>query len=761
MKLKVIKIIIFFAFLLSILWFGRETIAEYVVSNPIPPIEEYFSSGGAYTDCNGRLLRSVANKRGDFLFPVKLRNQSKELIEAVITAEDRNFRAHPGFDLGAIIRAAIQNLKNGRVVSGASTITQQVIRIAVPRERTFTSKFAELFGSILVEAAYSKDEILERYLNSVCLFGNVRGTAMAALLLFGKDSEMLNLAESAALAAAIQAPGRYNPFTKKGNLALLDRRNRILRDMLKLGKCSESEYKNALKEIIPTYRKKRAFNAPHFCDYLESKYGKPVGTLETTIDLNIQNSLALILKSHLPRLARQGATQAAAMIVDAKTAEVKALCGSAEYGPISGGFNNASIAPRSGGSVLKPFLYALAFEKGYFPSYTVSDTMQPFKTPRGDYLPENAQRKNYGPVSIRMALGNSLNVSAVKMLNRLGVSDFYEFLVELGILEHKERGAETLGLGLAIGNPEIRMTDLAEAFGIFGNAGVLKTLKFFKGQKQIAKEIISKESAYMIFDILSDPSARLLTFGNPSFFKFSVPTAIKTGTSTAYRDCWLLGHDQNFISVIWVGNFNGQPTRGLTGATACGPIYKDIYNIKHEKKTVSGQLNKGSTEKRVICAVSGLKPSAFCKLKSSDLFVKSEYEKISECHFHKITGNYHMLNPEYAGWLEKRKKNIDADPFKLNFDNNAGFADNLGASIKIVSPHEGDRFVYSAFHGTPIMLRAIPSRVLSEIVWFVNGVELERTPPPYETIWYAEKGAHIITAYAEGAIASQITVMVE
>lgn len=758
MKLKIFKIVLVFSFLLSILWFGRETIAEYVVDDPVLPIEEYFSSGGAYTDCNGKLLRSVANIRGDYLFPVKLKNQSKELIEAVITAEDRNFRTHPGFDLGAIIRAAKQNLKNRRVVSGASTITQQLIRIAVPRERTFAAKIAEFFGSIRIEAAYSKDEILEKYLNSVCLFGNVRGTAMAAQLLFGKDSGMLNLAESAALAAAIQAPGRYNPFTLKGNLALLARRNRILHDMLKLGKCSESEYKNALKEIIPTYKKKRAFNAPHFCDYLEKEQGKPVGTIETTIDLNIQNKLALILKSHMPRLERQGATQAAAIIVDAKTAEVIAMCGSAEYGPISGGFNNGTTSLRSGGSVLKPFLYALAFEKGYFPSYTISDTMQPFKTQRGDYLPENSQQRDYGPVSIRLALGNSLNVSAVKMLNQLGVSDFYNFLVESEILEYKDKGAETFGLGLAIGNPEIKMTNLAQAFGIFGNGGVFKSLKFIKGQKQTVKEIISKESAYMIFDILSDPSARLLTFGNPSFFKTSVPTAIKTGTSTAYRDCWLVAHDQNFIAVVWAGNFNGKPTRGLTGATACGPIFRDIYNIKHEKKTLMGRLNKGLTEKRLVCAVSGLRPSAFCKLKSSDLFVRSEYEKISECHFHTITGTYHMLNPEYATWLEKRKKSIDADPFKLE---TPAVTDNSGANIKIISPHEGDRFVYSAYHGVPINLRAIPSRALSEIIWFVNGIELERTAPPYETIWFAEKGTHVITAYAEGAVASQITIVVE
>ena len=262
----------------------------------------------------------------------------------------------------------------------------------------------------------------------------------------------------------------------------------------------------------------------------------------------------------------------------------------------------------------------------------------------------------------------------------------------------------------------------------------------------------------MIFDILSDPSARLLTFGNPSFFKTSVPTAIKTGTSTAYRDCWLVAHDQNFIAVVWAGNFSGKPTRGLTGATACGPIFRDIYNIKHEKKTLTGRLNKGLTEKRLVCAVSGLRPSAFCKLKSSDLFVRSEYEKISECHFHTITGTYHMLNPEYATWLEKRKKSIDADPFKLE---TPAVTDNSGANIKIISPHEGDRFVYSAYHGAPINLRAIPSRALSEIIWFVNGIELERTAPPYETIWFAEKGTHVITAYAEGAVASQITIVVE
>ena len=609
MKKPIVKAITTIVLLSVFLWFGKGFIACLLVPDPVPMIEKFFSSGGAYTDRNGKLLRTVPNSQGDYIFEVPLEKQSKELIKAVIAAEDRNFYSHSGFDFLAIIRAAWQNLTNRRIISGASTISQQLIRICRPAPRTYSAKIFELLSAIRLEQKYTKKEILEKYLNSVCLFGNVRGTAMASLLLYGKSQTMLNLAESATLAAAIQAPGRYNPFTPKGNKALLTRRTRLLKEMLKAGLCTKKEYENAVNLPIPAYKKKRPFNAPHFCDYLTNTYGKPVGSKKTTIDLEIQNKLTQILKSHLPRVMKSGATQIAAMIADANTLDVLAMCGSVEFGPISNGYINGTIAYRSGGSILKPFLYALAFEKGFYPSYVLSDTMQAFKTLKGEYLPANASKLDFGPVSIRTALGNSLNISAIKMLNLLGINNFYSMLVELGILKYKENAANEFGLGLAIGNPEIRMLDLVQAYGIFSNEGCIKKLKCFVEDNNKPRQFISKESAALVFDILSDETARLLTFGNPDFFKTKIPTAIKTGTSTSYRDSWLVANNGNYIIAIWVGNFNGSTTRKLSGATACGPIFKDISEINFPKSFHIPQLNMGNVKKYDVCSISGMKPN--------------------------------------------------------------------------------------------------------------------------------------------------------
>ncbi len=771
------KIIIYFTLLLLLSYKYKENLIYSLIEDPQKHIKSFFASGGLYTDRNGHPLRFVANNEGDFIYPVSLDEQAKTLIDAVLIIEDKNFYKHPGYDIFAMCRAFYQNLANLRVVSGASTITQQLIRITQPKPRKLSTKFYELCSSIILEKQLTKDKILENYLNSVCFFGNIRGTAMASLLLYGKSPNMLNLAESATLAAAIQAPGRYNPFKKAGNLALLKRRNRILKSMLEAGKCSKKKYDAAILEQIPTYGKKKPFNGPHFCDFLKKQFSKPVGIVKTTLDLNLQNKVVSTIKSHMPRLTKSGANQCSVLILDSNTLETLAFVGSAEYGPIAQGYNNGIVALRSGGSVLKPFLYALAFEMGFYPSYVISDTMQSFRSNKGDYLPENANRKNYGPVSMRSALGNSLNISAVKVLNYLGIETFYKMLTDLGLLAYKKGKDEFYGLGLAIGNPEINMLSLGKAFSIFTNGGVLKNLRFLEKERSYSRPIISKESAHMVFDILADESARLKTFGNPSFFKTQIPTAIKTGTSTAYRDCWLVSNDGHYTCVIWVGNFNGCSTGNLTGATACGPIFRDIN--KQRKNLRKIERDEGDLLLEKVCSISGQPPSELCKPTGKDIFKKGEYKKLEKCTFHKKSSEKHELTPDYASWLAIRGRQLDEDPFTLK-DTRKGQStedtDGTKASnafsiknnneqglvnIEIVSPHDGDRYVHSNFHDTTIYLRAIPSQRVEEIVWLINGEEFMRTTPPYEAYWNAEPGHYRILAISDGAAAGEVFIEVE
>ena len=785
------KLLLTFAAMLAamvLLWLFRGHLLPLVCEDPQHYLAERFGSGGALADRNGRIMRVYSDEQGDLSVYTGLASHSTELIDAVLIAEDRNFYSHPGFDLPAIMRAAWQNLVNRRVVSGASTISQQLMRvIRPPAPRNITSKIEELLMALRLEQNTSKDLILEYYLNAVSMFGNIRGIHLASQLLFGKSPSMLNLAESATLAAAIQAPGRFDPFSARGNAQLRKRRDWVLAQMLKTGKCSEAQYKNAVKAHIPTYRRKLPFHAPHFCDLASSLFGNPVGLQPTTIDLDLQNFLYSTTRSHLPRLFKSGATQLAAMIVDARTLDILAMTGSAEFGPLANGYNNACIARRSGGSVLKPFLYALALEYGYYPSYVLPDTMQTFKTPQGEYVPYNADRRSYGPVSIRTALGNSLNTAAIKMINQLGVKSVFSLLVELELLLPRPGAADFFGLGLAIGNPEIRMLDLVRAYAVLSNGGSLRSLRFFPGQTQESRQILSPQSSYLIYDILADPTARLFTFGNPSFFKSKRPVAIKTGTSTDYRDCWLMAVNSEFVIAIWVGNFNGTPTRALSGATACGPIYKNLIDFLEDYRN-NGQIKPPKGIRKIrVCSTSGQAVSEFCPQSGYDLF--SELSRDPDiCTFHSGSSDQHELPADYASWIKNRRRHLDHDPFKLSGDISISDPYQLFGlekahsepavssgplilksappgtvygGIKIVSPHDGDRYVMAEGHENYALLRALPGGPVPEVIWLINGQEFIRTAPPYEAYWPLSPGVYRISAISDGDAAGEVEIFVE
>ena len=445
------------------------------------------------------------------------------------------------------------------------------------------------------------------------------------------------------------------------------------------------------------------------------------------------------------------------------------MAGSMEYGPINNGFNNGCLAKRSGGSILKPFLYALSFEKGYYPSFIIPDTMQTFKTLQGDYHPDNASRKSYGPVSIRLALGNSLNISAVKMLNILGIKTFYDFIVDLGILKYEEKAADHFGLGLAIGNPEIRMYDLISAYAMLVNNGNLGYLTCFPTEISTYRNIISPETAWLIFDVLADPSARLFTFGNPACFKSESRFMIKTGTSTDYRDGWLVAGDSSFIIALWAGNFNGAPMRHLSGAVACGPIYKDIVDYLEKIYRCNEPKMPKKIIKQKICSFSGKLPNGDnCPLTGMDYFYE-ENANPGICTFHKGLDDYHTLPTDYASWLQHRKMLTDVDPYKLEEvskkpDNNSQYNNENfinGSSIKILSPYEGDRYVIMPSHENLCHLRALPSQAVDEVIWIIDGYEFERSKTPYEAYWPLQKGQHKICVMTDGDIASEVTIYVE
>jgi len=737
--------------------------------------EQRLKAGRCVVDSSGRLLRLFPDDKARVNLWRDIDSFPDILKKAVIAAEDKRFYYHPGFDPVALVRAFCTNIGNGRTISGASTITQQVVRLIRPRPRTYGAKIVEFFSSMKMEWQLTKEEILELHLNLSPMGGAIRGAALASRIYFGKDVTQITVPEAVVLAALPRSPSRYSPRHAKGRTQLFAEKDRILGRMADLGYISSSRYSAAVGEPVRFQRSEFPLEAPHLVDFVMMDAPNDGTEVRTTIDLDVQHSLEQILSSHRNRLHRQGIYQVAAMIVSVPHREVLAMVGSLRYGERDFGYNNAVLARRSAGSTLKPFLYALALEKGFHAFSEIPDTFRRYPTPHGDYMPVNADRRSYGPVNIRSALGNSLNISAVKMARSLGVDTLYSLLSRLELVDEKSPSSEYYGLGIAIGNIEVSLYRLVQAYASLADSGVFRHLKVVKGEGETSGDsVFTPEAAYIVTHILSDPAARLLTFGNPDYFDYGFPVALKTGTSTNYKDTWLVGYTPRHVVGIWAGNFDGRPNNGVTGPRACGPILKDIVHYLYGA-TSPGPFKRPDGVKEVsVCSMSGMLARPSCPHSTQDWVVSGN--EPHECNL-PHSSEYHYLGSAYAQWLHRRETLHNRGRYRLqgsspqiplesarSVPQDTGLVERLsrnGTRIEIINPHDADRFILSPYHPNRLLLRALPQPVVRHVVWFVDGVELTRTPPPYEYFWEPTKGRHVIHAVTPDREAAQITVLVE
>lgn len=823
--------------------------------------------GTVFLDRNGRELRFLPDLKGERARWIPLTEIPVTVRNAFIAAEDERFYRHQGFDAVAIIRAAWSNIAKRKVVSGASTISQQVVRlthsefgmlnaefgindntpggVTNKRRRTYQDKLIEIVRSVKMERMFSKDEILEQYLNRVPMGNNLLGVETASRAYFRTSVKNLSVSEAALLASLPKAPGMLNPYGS-GFERLMERRNWVLNRMEVLGLLSHE------KCLLTQEKKPRMekFNftssAPHVVDMLLQQ-GIMGDRVRTTIDLGLQTRVQEILASHADRLKYRGASQAAAIIIHNPTMEVLASVGSLEYSGKSDGFNNGVRAFRSAGSALKPFLYALAIESGETVATLLQDTERKYRSREGQYSPLNFDRKEYGPVTIRAALGNSLNLSAVKTLQRMGEDRFYEMLVRLNLINRPELGPDHYGLGMAIGNPEVSPEQLAAAFAMLANNGIYRPVKYTLGtagsgvksqgswvmgqgagvserteSSHEQRYILLPQTAYIISDILSDPTARALTF-NRSRHMMDTPfrVAIKTGTSTFFRDLWAVGYTPDYTVAVWVGNFNGSATKNLSGSSAAVPIFADIMEwLYPQSGPVWFKQPKGIT-RVTVCGYSGMKPSPYCAHTLGELFITGT-ELRETCTFHTANAKRHELSAPYAGWLYDKNKTGSAGRFRLagfNDDLNTVFQDPLegmsnqfepgikarnikiaksvhpvsepidpqrasrhysigsagaapdqaggltapeDAVIKIVYPLDRDRFVLNGYEkNQQIKFQAVVADPVPHVDWFVNGKLFKRTGPPYQAYWPLEEGRFRITAVTPSNIGDSVEMRVE
>lgn len=727
--------------------------------------EQREKAGVVITDRNGRILRIVPDNRDHLSIWYPIDSIPDIVKTCFIVSEDKRFRYHPGFDPIAIIRAIQSNVSRGKTVSGASTITQQVVRLIEPRPRTIRSKIIEFVCALKMEMQLSKDSILELHLNLSPMGRNIYGVGLASRTYFGKDLHSVNVAEAAVLAVLPRSPSRFNPRWQSGQKMLLAEKDRLLTTMTELGLLSAQSLAVMLGPVIRFVNRPLPLEAPHLVDLVMARGASPKRNVRTTIDLDLQKSSELIVRSHQARLHRMGISQVGLMIASVHPGEVQALVGSMDYSAKDLGYNNAVLALRSAGSTLKPFLYALSLERGMQPSEEIPDTFRSYRTPHGDYLPFNADRRWYGPVSLRSALGNSLNIPAVKTIRELGIKDFFELLDSLQLCNPKVSDSEEYGLGLAIGNIEVSLYRLVQAYRVFAAQGLFGQLTFIAGETrpEPSAKVFSRESSYLVTHILSDPAARLLTFGNPDYLNFKFPVALKTGTSSKYKDCWILAYTSRHVIGLWGGNFSGAAGSGASAA-ALGPILKELIVHLYSAEEPETFPRPQGLEEATICSMSGKLARADCPYVTKELIRTSE--TLDKCEL-KHENDKHDLASTYAHWLNRREAEQGSGRYRLmrSMHDSANVTDKFGSGrgkgIEIVSPHNHDCFILSPHNSRKVLFRAIPRPAVEYVTWLLNGTEIVRTPAPYEFAWEMIRGTHTVLAVTPHKNAARIVIHVE
>ena len=773
------------------------------VSNLDPQVLK-LHPGPLVVDHAGRILRLVPDQQGCRLVILPPGPLPPLVAAAFVAAEDQRFWHHPGIDPLAIVRAAIANITHGRIVSGASTIPQQLARLMYPARRTYYHKLVEAARSFRLTLRFNKAEVLRQYLNRVPMGSNLMGVEAGAWAYFGKPAAQLDAAQAATLAALVKAPSALSPYGSHRD-RLIVRQRWILGRMAHLGYLTPAALQNSLAQHLhfrgrdhrpPAF----AFAAPHFVNLVLARQTSPVPgsqLIKTTLDLPLQRRVQAIVHSHQVRLLKAGASQAAAVIIANRTREVLALVGSCAYSPFKQGFNDGATAWRSPGSALKPFLYALALDQGFTSATVMEDVERRYRTPRGEFIPSNFDRVCQGPVSFREALANSLNLSAVYLLNQIGPATYYDTLASLGLINRPQFDPEHYGLGMVVGNPEVSLLELATAYAALANHGRFAPIRItLNAPKPAGTPIFSPQAAFIISDILSDPMARARIFGGAAAMNPPYRMAIKTGTSTHSRDLWAVGYTPKYTIAVWVGNFNGRPTKNFCGATAAAPIVADLASVLFAGSPPAPFPKPPGVIQDQVCAFSGLKPGPGCTHLCEEWFIKGTQPQ-TVCTYHHPREPWLRMPTNFAGWLHQRYETGGEGRFRLaHFNPNLRktFQPPKAVGVQPVSPRRPDAVVIAGIPAAPATIRpdglALPVTLnyplngdrfllppgsasvrvtakamcrgpFKEINWFLDGKEVAATGPPYELPLRLPRGRHRITVVGPGSQGDSVGVFVQ
>ncbi len=502
----------------------------------------------------------------------------ERLQKMFVASEDKRFFEHGGTDWRARASAVVQNVRAGKVVRGASTLTEQVVRMIFPRPRTYLSKLLEGLDAARFERRYSKADILEFYLNQVPYASNRRGVLQASKYYFSKTPDRLSLREMTALTVLVRAPSSYDPYRYPERLDALV--SRQLQKFKESGVISDREYEKASKERLRLSSPSLRVSAEKFLAYVKSVVPLDGRARKTTLDVFLQAKVGRLARSRLKDMKRRGVNDVAVLVLERRTGNVLAWVGESLDGGTAD-FDPVTVL-RQPASAQKPLLYALALSEGLTAATKIRDAPFSAVVGKGVHRFHNYSNVYYGDVTLRQALGNSLNIPALKVIGFVGVSEYLDFLKRLGF-SHLDKDAQYYREGLALGNAEVTLLELTRAYLMLANAGVLKDVRVAEAQPETQSVRVLPESvATLIGDILSDPQARRLEFGGDSILNFPVQTAVKTGTSTGYRDAWAMGYSSEFVVGVWMGNLTYRPTDEVTGALGPALLLRSVFGALNE-----------------------------------------------------------------------------------------------------------------------------------------------------------------------------------
>jgi penicillin-binding protein 1C len=756
-------------------------------------------------DSSGALLREVRASDGKRARVLDESEIGETLEHAILAAEDRRFYDHRGVDTLAMVRAVATDIVHARIVSGGSTLTMQLARTVRPHPRTLVGKLREMALALRIEWTLPKKRIFELYANDVDFGPNVRGVGAASLAMFGKPPRALSIAEAALLAGLPRGPSAY--ALGKRTALVHARRDRVLVRMADDGWLSDDELRRATQEPIGLDPDRAAFGAPHFVDAvlrLDLADLRGASRIETTLDGDLQRAATLATATTIGVLSDRHVTAGAVVVLDNRTGDVLAYVGSPDAFDASRlGANDGARALRQPGSALKPFLYALAIERLGFTAATVlPDVELRVESDDGaDFEPLDYDGHFHGPVRLRDALGGSLNVPAVWTLAHLGVAPFLDRLHALGFAS-LARSPEDYGTALALGDGEVTLVELANAYATLARGGIHRAPRFVRAVTLATGErrtldvaaparVMSDETVAQITDVLADPRARVASFGEGEALRFPFDVAAKTGTSKGYRDNWAVAYSDAVTVAAWVGNFDGTPMSHVSGITGAGPLMHAVMMAAMRSRapgalTRPGTLARASSapaprfDRVEVCVLSGQRPGHDCHHRVAEWLPHARAASLETCTMHvrvdidRRNGlragpgcdpshvdhvAFEELPTEYDAWAERASRRSPPRAYSPLCP-----AATLTASVRIDSPRDGDAFLLDPDRLS--RLQAIDVRVAApdgarDVQVRIDGAPVATLTAPYVLSWPLVAGPHEIVALAAGVASEPVRVRVE